>query len=96
MSEVRIVAEIEVRPDDLEGLRPAFKALVEGSRAEAGNRAYDLTQDLENPCRFFVIETWASAEAVAEHNASPHFLAFGKAVEGKTAKRNVTRLKNLF
>lgn len=96
MSEIRIVAEIEVRPEELEGLQPAFKALVEGSRAEAGNRAYDLTQDLENPCRFFVIETWASAEAVAQHNVSPHFLAFGNAVAGKTTQRAVTRLKKLF
>lgn len=96
MSEVRIVAEIEVRPEELAGLQPVFKALVEGSRAEAGNRGYDLTQDLDNPCRFFVIETWASAEAIAEHNASPHFLAFGKAVEGKTVKRAIARLKTVF
>ncbi len=38
MSEVRMVAKIEGRPEELAGLQPVFKALVEGSRAEAKNR----------------------------------------------------------
>ena len=71
MSEIRIVAELEVLPQHREELMPVLQALVDGSRGEAGNIAYDLTEDLSNVCHFFVIETWASQQAIDEHNATP-------------------------
>lgn len=96
MSEIRIVAELEVKPECRAELLPVMEKLVAGSRAEPGNRTYDLTESLDNPCLFFVIETWASAEAIEEHNASAHFQAFAAAVEGKAVKLNITKLKTLF
>ena len=43
------------------------------------NLLYDLTEDVSNMCRFFVLETWASQEAVDAHNGTPHFRTFEKA-----------------
>lgn len=96
MSEIRIVAELEVLPEHREALMPVLRSLVNGSRAEVGNRVYDLTEDIADPCHFFVIETWASQQALEEHNATPHFRAFVSFVEGKTRPMAVTLLKNVF
>ncbi len=96
MSEIRIVAELDLKPGCRDDLIPILRALVEGSRAEAGNKAYNLTEDLEKPGHFFVVETWASAKAIEEHNATPHFQAFVRAIDGKSEKLAITKLKNLF
>ena len=96
MEKVHIVAEIEIMQAYREGLVPVLQALVEGSRSESGNNRYDLTEDIDRPGHFFVIEEWQSGKAVEEHNASPHFQAFVSAVEGKTEKLRVTTVKHLF
>lgn len=96
MNEIRIVAELEVMPEHREAMLPVFRAMVEASRAESGNLAYDLTEDLENPCRFFILESWASAEAIAEHNASAHFKAFGELQKDKLRRKAVVKLKQVF
>ncbi len=95
MDEIRIVAELEVLPEQREAMLPAFRVMVDASRAETGNRAYDLTEDLENPCRFFILETWASDAAIAEHNASAHFKAFGDFQKDKLARKRVTLLRKV-
>ena len=96
MSEIRIVAELEVLPQHREELMPVLQALVDGSRGEAGNIAYDLTEDLSNVCHFFVIETWASQQAIDEHNVTPHFTAFVAFTEGKLKHLAITLLKKVF
>lgn len=93
--EIRIVAEMLLKPGCREALLPTLRALVDGSRAEPGNSMYDLTESLDNPDHLFVIETWASEAAIAEHNASPHFQAFVRAIDGKTEKMTVSKLKLL-
>lgn len=95
MSVIRIVAEILLKPGCRQDLMPIFHALTAGSRAEAGNVEYELTEHLENPDHLFVIETWASADAIAEHAKMPHFLAYRKAIEGKVEHMAVNRLKKL-
>jgi quinol monooxygenase YgiN len=96
MSEIRIVAELEIKAELLESVLPLLRNLVEGSRAEPGNKMYDLTEDLKKPGHFFIIETWVSEEAIAAHNATPHYKAFSAVVPGKADKRIVTKLKNVF
>ncbi len=96
MSTIRIVAEISITPGERGGLMPALQSLVEGSRSEPGNRAYDLTEDIAHPGHFFVIEEWLSEQAIAEHNESAHFRAFVAAIDGKTEKLSITKLKTVF
>lgn len=95
MAQVYIVAETILKAGQLPALMPALRALVEASRAETGNIRYDLTRDPENPDHLFFLEVWESAEAVARHNASPHFAAFKKAEEGRAEKVIVHKLEKL-
>ena len=96
MSDIRIVAELELKPGFKAELMPVFKTLVEGSRAEAGNSEYDLNESLENPNHLFFIETWSSEEAITVHSATPHFQDFVRAIEGKAEKLVITKAKVLF
>ena len=96
MSDIRIVAELEVKPEHVKELMPVLKELVEKSRAEEANISYDLTESLEQPGHFFVIEHWASAAGIEKHGAMPHFKAFAAAVQGRAKKLAITQLKQVF
>ena len=47
----------------------------------SGNRGYILHQDLDNPARFFLYETWVSREALNAHFMTPHFKALDQNVK---------------
>ncbi|WP_167145182.1 putative quinol monooxygenase [Actinomyces sp. ZJ308] len=70
---IRIVATFHVRPDAVEEFRVLAAELVEGSRAEEGNVAYDLCVARDDATSFVVLETWRDDAAVDAHNASEHF-----------------------
>ena len=95
MSDIRIVAEVILKPGQRDTLMPILQDLVSGSRAEDGNRGYELTCNLENADHLFVIETWASEEAIAEHNTSPHFQSFVEAIENRVERMTVNKLTQL-
>lgn len=92
---IKIVALITVKPEHRETLSDLFAQLVQASRAEAGNDSYDLHQDIQNPDRFVFVESWKSQAAVDEHNASAHFQAFVKAIEGKADHLEIVMLNPL-
>ena len=50
--------------------------MIAGSRAEPGNIAYAFAEDFAEPGIVHIIERWESDEALAAHNATPHFAAF--------------------
>lgn len=96
MSEIKIVAELEIDPKYKDALLPVLKELVEKSRTEEANIGYDLAEDMEKPGHFFVIERWASAGGIAIHGETAHFKAFVAALQGKDAKLAITKLKAVF
>lgn len=96
MGGIRIVAELEVKPELKDGLMPVLKELVEKSRQEEANISYDLTENLEKPGHFFVIEHWASEAGIEKHGATQHFKAFAAAVQGKAEKLSIIKLKSVF
>ena len=96
MSEIKIVAELEIDPKFKDGLMPVLKDLVEKSRAETANLGYDLAEDMETPGHFFVIERWASAEGIEAHGETAHFKAFVASLDGKNAKLTISKLKPVF
>lgn len=95
MSTVKIVALLTVKPEYRDELAAGFANLVRASRAEAGNNSYDLHQEIGNPNKFVFIESWKSQAAVDEHNASAHFQAFVKAIDGKTDHLEIVLLNEL-
>lgn len=70
---ITIVARNRIYEGMQEEFLRAVQPLIEGSRAERGNIFYDLYEDTSDPQAFCFIERWVDEEAVAAHNASPHF-----------------------
>ncbi|MGT2924571.1 putative quinol monooxygenase [Streptococcus caviae] len=58
--------------------RQAFLAdvapLIESSRAENGNHAYQLYEAVDLPNQFVMVEEWENQAAIDQHNTNPHFL----------------------
>ena len=85
---ITIVARNVIREGKQEDFLKAVQPLIEASRAECGNVFYE---DVADSRAFCFIERWADEEAVAAHNASPHFRAWTAAkaefVEAGTVAR---------
>ena len=75
---IMIHANLQVKPDQEQAFLEETKALIQASRAEAGNIRYDLLKSTEQAGHFTMVEVWEDAEAVAAHNTSEHFTAFGQ------------------
>ncbi|MFW9079464.1 putative quinol monooxygenase [Pseudomonas sp. P2757] len=70
------IATLIAKPGQQDALEHALRALIEPTRVEAGCGQYDLHQDLANPLAFYMIEHWASDEALQAHDASAHVQNF--------------------
>ncbi|MBV4460476.1 MULTISPECIES: putative quinol monooxygenase [Pseudomonas] len=70
------IATLIAKPGRQEALEQHLRALIAPTRAEAGCSQYDLHQDLANPLAFYMIERWASDEALQAHDASAHIQHF--------------------
>ena len=84
---IRGVAVITTKPGRRDDLVAAFRANLAAVRAEKGCIEYAGHVDAAGigPFQakfgsdvFVVLETWASAEALAAHVAAPHMAAYGK------------------
>ena len=71
-----IAGHLQIRPGAVPQFVDAAKAVMTGSRAEPGCRAYQFTTDLADPSRFAVFEEWESAEALNAHYGTAHFGTF--------------------
>jgi quinol monooxygenase YgiN len=54
----------------------ALKALVEPSRAEAGNVRFDVLQQSSRPNHLTLVEVWKDKAALEAHAVTPHMKAF--------------------
>jgi quinol monooxygenase YgiN len=70
---IHVIAEAIAKPGQEGALYRTLHACVAPTRAETGNRGYLLHQDLDNPARFFIYETWVNREALDSHLTTPHF-----------------------
>ncbi|TSB47937.1 putative quinol monooxygenase [Alkalicoccobacillus porphyridii] len=71
-----IHAKMSVKPEYKEEFLKEIEAVIEGTRAEAGNTSYELFQDPKDANGFVMVENWKDMEAVQAHNTSPHFQSF--------------------
>jgi quinol monooxygenase YgiN len=67
---------IRVPPSEVAALRPALALAVKASRAEPGNLAYTMAEDLLEPGVIRVFEAYADEAALKAHSASEHFKAW--------------------
>jgi quinol monooxygenase YgiN len=75
-NKVKIVAVLTAKPNATERLRNLLDGMLAPSRAEPGNLRYDLWRDQTQPGRFVLDELYRDADAVAAHQATPHFQAY--------------------
>ncbi len=69
---VRIVARFAVQAQHVDEFKQkATRLLVEPTQGEEGCIEYQLCQELGDPTRFVMIETWESAESLDAHLAQP-------------------------
>jgi quinol monooxygenase YgiN len=67
---------IRVPPAELAALRPALATAVKASRAEPGNLAYTMAEDMLEPGVIRVFEVYVDEAALKAHGASAHFQAW--------------------
>lgn len=72
-SEIRVVAILQAKAGQAEAVENAMRAIVAPSRAEAGCHFYTPHRDPSHAGRYVFVERWASREALAEHEQTPHF-----------------------
>ncbi|WP_324731944.1 putative quinol monooxygenase [Pseudomonas paeninsulae] len=75
----------------LEGL----EKLVNASRAEAGCLQYDLHQQHSADNVLVMIEQWLDAEALAAHQATAHYRAFGAAFNAQLVSVELNHLRRI-
>jgi quinol monooxygenase YgiN len=95
---IRVVAVITTQPGRRDELLTAFRANLPAVRAEKGCIEYAGHIDAAGigpfqakfgPDVLVVLETWASAEALAAHVAAPHMAAYGKQTRDLIASRAI-------
>jgi len=82
---VIVHAFIQVKAGATQEFEKAAGKCVEATRKEAGNGFYTLYAESENPLNYAVVEEWESQAALDAHMQTPHFIAFGKAIESLLA-----------
>ncbi|MQA18920.1 putative quinol monooxygenase [Rugamonas rivuli] len=82
MQDLIVVATLTAKPGHEAVLKAALERIVPLSRAEDGCIRYDLHADLANPASFVMLEAWRDADALARHEATPHFHELLKTVGG--------------
>lgn len=75
---ITIVAKCSVKPESAEQFVELARELVKASRSEEGNVSYEFFSDISFAGKFTFIECWKDQSAIDIHNASQHFIGFGK------------------
>lgn len=93
--ELKIIAEMNLKPDAFESMKPIFEKVIAGSQAEDGCIYYDLHSDVSDTTntRFMMIEIWKDQEAIDLHNESPHFKNFESVAKDYIDSMKVTVVK---
>ena len=68
-----VVAKWTAKEGEQEAVAAELARMIEPTRAEPGNLAYQVHRDPEDPCVFLLYEQYADQAAYAAHGASEHF-----------------------
>lgn len=93
--ELKIIAEIYLKPDAFKSMKPVFEKLIAASQAEEGCIYYDLHIDIADTTntRLVMIETWKDQEAIDAHNESDHYKNFSRVGKDYIDSTRITILK---
>ncbi len=74
-----ITGTVRIPAGTLDQARPAMRAMVDGSRAEAGCLHYSYAEDVLEPGLIWVSEAWTDGAALEAHAQTDHMAAWRKA-----------------
>ena len=88
---------IQVKPEYIEAFKAATIENARNSIQEPGIARFDLIQQEDDPTRFVLVEVYRTAEAVAQHKETAHYLKwFDTAPEMMAVPRTRTFYTNVF
>ena len=76
-----VLAEARFDANDVARIREVARPMIEASRTEPGCRGYDYALDLLEPDLLRVRELWQDEQALKDHFATPHMVAFLKGLQ---------------
>ncbi len=76
MSGLIVGGTVRFAPGEIERLAPHMKAVIEGTRGEAGCLHYSYSRLLEDPDVIVIFERWESGPALSAHFKTAHMAAW--------------------
>jgi quinol monooxygenase YgiN len=67
------LVNVSIRPEQRDRWLELIRANVAQTLAEEGCESYQVSEDLETPNNFVIVERWASLEAQYSHFRAPEF-----------------------
>lgn len=74
-----VAGHVRIDPANRAAALAAIRAVVAGTRQEAGNISYTFSADFDDESKFHVLEVWESEAALDAHFGTPHVAEFTKA-----------------
>jgi len=79
---VFVTARVLAKPEFIDEVEAACRALVALSRAEAGCISYNLFRSTDTPTVFIFFEEWETRRALDNHLETPHAARFDEMTDG--------------
>jgi quinol monooxygenase YgiN len=74
--ELQVIARHTIADGERDAVLAILPKLIEASRNEPGNLAFDAYLNIDDPRSYVLLERYASRAAFAEHRETPHFKEF--------------------
>mmetsp|Transcript_2265 Transcript_2265/g.8042 ORF Transcript_2265/g.8042 Transcript_2265/m.8042 type:complete len:148 (-) Transcript_2265:170-613(-) len=88
---------VSVKPGDEEAFKEASLANASNSIKERGIARFDLLQEVEDPCKFVLVEVYHEVEAPAAHKDTAHYATWRDTVAEMMAEpRSAVKYTNCF
>ncbi len=88
---------VHVKPEFVDIFKQLTAVNAEQSLKEPGIARFDVTQQVDNPSRFVLVEAYRTAEAPAQHKETAHYIAWRDAVAPMMAEpRTSVKYGNAF
>ncbi len=68
-----VIAQYRAREGEADRVDAALRNMVTPTRAEPGNRDYQVFRDPKDPSLFVLFERYADSDAFEAHRGTPHF-----------------------